>query len=354
MQHRYFAASNSAEGFKNYFPDIFSRADRLYIIKGGPGTGKSTLMKRFADRAEAKGYSVEYYYCSSDPASLDGVLAVRDDGTVGIVDGTAPHCYETTFPGAKEEILDIGRFWKSELLKKQKNEIFSLCVKKNSAYKRAYDYLRSCGNLRAVTDSLLRKALLCDKLASATAKTVELLPLRHGRATHSPALLSALGMTGRVRLPSFENEVATVYTVNDFYGVGGMLLDALRDRLLNTDSRLRISYDPVNPCHVDGIYIENCDTAFVLSENGEGDGDKGINPRRFVSKDSMKDIRGELRYAARLYSDCQSGAEHALSEAKIYHFLLEDIYRRSMDFAALGEYVDELLEREFGAATECK
>ena len=42
-----FAASNSCEGFKNYYGEVFNdtRADRLYIIKGGPGTGKSTLMK---------------------------------------------------------------------------------------------------------------------------------------------------------------------------------------------------------------------------------------------------------------------------------------------------------------------
>ena len=48
MQHKYFAASNSAQGFKNYYPEVFARADHLYIIKGGPGTGKSSFMKKYA------------------------------------------------------------------------------------------------------------------------------------------------------------------------------------------------------------------------------------------------------------------------------------------------------------------
>ena len=47
---KYFLAANSCEGFysvfdKAYLPDGEWRA---YIIKGGPGTGKSSFMKRFA------------------------------------------------------------------------------------------------------------------------------------------------------------------------------------------------------------------------------------------------------------------------------------------------------------------
>ena len=62
MNYGYFAASNSSEGFKSYYGEIFERADRLYVIKGGPGTGKSSLMKRLADAALRKGYKIEYYY----------------------------------------------------------------------------------------------------------------------------------------------------------------------------------------------------------------------------------------------------------------------------------------------------
>ena len=344
MQHRYFAASNSSDGFKSYFSEIFSRADRLYIIKGGPGTGKSSLMKRFAERAEARGYALEYYYCSSDPSSLDGVLAIKDNYSVGMLDGTPPHSMELTYPGAREQIVDLGRFWKSELLQKQKNEIFSLAAKKSNAYKRAYDYLRSCGNLRAVTDSLLRQVVFADKIRSVAERTVEAMQLKEGSAVAIPAILKAVGMTGEVGISSFEH-AKTVYTVGELYGVGGIFLDAVKCELMRRNARLRISYDPICQSRVDGIYVENVDTAFILST---GESEKSINPRRFVSRDGMREIRGELRYAARLYSDCRDGAIHALGEAKIYHFLLEDIYRQSMDFSALGEYAELLLEAEFG------
>ena len=42
-----FAASNSCEGFKSYYGEIFAGPgiERLYVIKGGPGTGKSHFMR---------------------------------------------------------------------------------------------------------------------------------------------------------------------------------------------------------------------------------------------------------------------------------------------------------------------
>ena len=55
----YFAAANTKDGFYSYFDDIFFNPSikRRYIIKGGPGTGKSSFMKRVALWAQKKGYS---------------------------------------------------------------------------------------------------------------------------------------------------------------------------------------------------------------------------------------------------------------------------------------------------------
>ena len=62
----YFAAANTAAGFLSWFDDIFDprSLDYIYIIKGGSGTGKSTLMKKAAAKAELLGAKCEYFYCS--------------------------------------------------------------------------------------------------------------------------------------------------------------------------------------------------------------------------------------------------------------------------------------------------
>lgn len=348
MQHRYFAASNSAEGFKNYYGEVFKRADRLYIIKGGPGTGKSCFMKRFADKMQAVGCSVEYYYCSSDPSSLDGVLIRGESESVGMLDGTPPHTVEPIFPGAREEIINLGQFWNSELLRNEKKEIFALNQKKGAAYERAYSYLRSCGNLKAVTDSLLENALIRSKMTGAVERMVASLSLPSGKAEIIPSLRSAIGMTGETQLDSYEASAEKIYYIGELYGVGQIFLRELLSLLQGTESLIRVSYDPISPYRVDGIFIENTKTAFVLSKRIEEENEKTgyINPKRFADGGVMRSVRGELRYASRLYGDCLEGAVHELSVARIYHFVLEDIYKKAMDFAALSRFSSNFIAEE--------
>jgi len=103
----FFAASNSRRGFQSYYESCFRhRVDRLICIKGGPGTGKSTLMRHVANEAERRGWRAEYYYCSSDADSLDAVLLFGKGRSLGLVDATLPHTFEPGLPGAEEEILD--------------------------------------------------------------------------------------------------------------------------------------------------------------------------------------------------------------------------------------------------------
>ncbi|MCL2512653.1 MAG: hypothetical protein FWF08_02025 [Oscillospiraceae bacterium] len=72
----FFAGANSPEGFYSLFSDIYDPLDgwELYIIKGGPGTGKSSSMGRMAEKIEKEGYSCERILCSMDSGSLDAVI----------------------------------------------------------------------------------------------------------------------------------------------------------------------------------------------------------------------------------------------------------------------------------------
>ncbi|MCS4455740.1 hypothetical protein JTT01_05220 [Clostridium botulinum] len=47
----FFAGGNTAEGFYSLFNNIIdiNNANRIIYLKGGPGTGKSSLMKSIAD-----------------------------------------------------------------------------------------------------------------------------------------------------------------------------------------------------------------------------------------------------------------------------------------------------------------
>lgn len=75
----FFLGANSGQGFQNLFPRFCEPEAHydLLVLKGGPGVGKSTMMKTIGKSLEENGEQVEYLYCSGDPQSLDGVHIPR-------------------------------------------------------------------------------------------------------------------------------------------------------------------------------------------------------------------------------------------------------------------------------------
>ncbi len=87
----------------NYVDCITESFNRRIFIKGRPGTGKSTFLRKIRENARALGFNTETYYCSFDPKSLDMVV-IRSLG-VCVFDSTSPH---EMFPSrGGDEIFDM-------------------------------------------------------------------------------------------------------------------------------------------------------------------------------------------------------------------------------------------------------
>lgn len=87
---RSFLGGNTPSGFYSLYHQLSDPRQfrAVYIIKSGPGSGKSTLMRRVGRHAQAEGLDTEEVLCSGDPDSLDAVI-IPALGAV-VVDGTAP------------------------------------------------------------------------------------------------------------------------------------------------------------------------------------------------------------------------------------------------------------------------
>jgi len=137
---KFFPGANSAYGFYSFYEYLYSSAvAKVFILKGGPGTGKSTLIHRIGEEMRKGGFDVEYHYCSANPRSLDGMVVPALD--VAMLDGTAPHVVDPIYPGVVEEIINLGAFWDERLLKKNEGAIRTLVDGIKPLYRQAYVYL---------------------------------------------------------------------------------------------------------------------------------------------------------------------------------------------------------------------
>ena len=59
-----FPGNNSIRGFHSFYRSGLSGMERICILKGGPGTGKSSLMRCVAEYFSERGVDVELWQCS--------------------------------------------------------------------------------------------------------------------------------------------------------------------------------------------------------------------------------------------------------------------------------------------------
>lgn len=178
MQHfvkpeQYFAAANGIGGFSSLFSEVFSAIayKRIYIIKGGPGSGKSTFLHRLANACTRRGIRTEKILCSSDPDSLDGL--VLPEQKIALLDGTAPHAAEPRLPGATETILNFFDFYDCDSLREHKEELLTLSEEKVYMYQSAYRLLHALGPLHAQLDCTLTECFDFSKARGAVFRMLQ-------------------------------------------------------------------------------------------------------------------------------------------------------------------------------------
>ena len=338
-----FAAANSGHGFYSFYASVFEgkEVQKRYIIKGGPGTGKSSFMRSVAEAAAERGMSVEEYRCSSDPASLDGVVL---DGRIVLLDGTAPHAVEPELAGVRDELINLGEFWDAERLCENHNEVVAYTALKSHAYRRGYRYLSAAMAVEAAGAELVLPAVREKKLRAAARRMMAEIP-DGGGASIRAGLADSIGMRGRVRFAAYEQEAKKLYIVDDYFGTGSLFLAALIAEGERKGLSMRVSYEPVNPELPDALLLMDSGVCFVLGEHTEREPDGRINMKRFVDQEKLSPKKAEYRAGRRLCDALIEEALGALREAGRYHMELERIYSSCMDFEAERAFVKAFCEK---------
>lgn len=325
----FFASANSGRGFVNFYGDIFNGLDKHYIIKGGPGTGKSSLMKAIAYNAEKKGMTVQRFHCSSDPDSLDGIII--NELSVAMSDGTPPHSADPHCPGVTDEIIDLSSFWDKNILAKSRDLIVTGTQKKTQLYKNVYSYLKAALEIDRIKQRTISAAVDKRSLRTLARAYTDVTAEQSSRA--SVRLVNGITMKGYYELSPYKNNARIIYNVKNTYGAGYLFLDQIRNYLI--DNEMIISYDALDTEKINMIYLPTHRILFCMN----GNCGKEIDTDRYISGDI--DI---LKKVDERKAEIMSEAYLLLSEIELQHFSLEKIYISAMDFDRKEEYQEKLIK----------
>ena len=94
-------------GAQDTVQSITQNLEKRLFIKGYPGTGKSSMMKKLANEAISRGFDVQLVWCGLDSNSID--MVIIPELKFCIFDSTEPHVYfpDENRPG--DEIFDIAQ-----------------------------------------------------------------------------------------------------------------------------------------------------------------------------------------------------------------------------------------------------
>lgn len=341
----FFAAANGFSGFRNYYAEIFPSKDfdAVFVLKGGPGTGKSSLMRDSANTLLPHGMQAEFFYCSSDPESLDGVILKKGAHRVAILDGTAPHTRCAEIPGIIDEIVCLGEFWDAKLLDKNKKEILLHMQQKENAFRLAYDYLAIAGNADASLARQMQASLNIEKLKAA----VERFCRRFSSKKHYYSMcriVSSIGMRGAVQLKTPWLLAEDITVINNPFGVARYFFNLLSQELAARKLPHIRLVSPLSEEICDGIILPEHKYAILIGADAAGDG-KYINMNRFLYKEDLRIHRKDLRRLSKTRNDALEAAIESFGTAAEHHFALESYYSSAMDFKKKELRTAEICEK---------
>lgn len=348
-----FIASNSSKGFFSYFEELLYDAslERIYLIKGGPGCGKSTFMKKIAAHFDSNGYTVEQIHCSSDPDSLDGIN-IHENKTV-IIDATSPHCYDTRFPGALDSLVDLSRFWSKDQLTERKKEIIELTSRISGMYKPIYNILNSAGILYKQQCLNAEQAADKNKITSFVKKTVKqnaFTPIGEAGKVYS-RFLTAISCKGLNPLECTCDKLCTnAILIEDEYAVSGIILNRFITYFKHSGYDVYTYHNPLCPeTKIDhiivpglrfGIFSNSQLFNFPVSEKIIS---KKVNSRVFINSDIYSNVKNKGAFRKKLISEILNKTFEDLAEIKKEHDKLEQYYISAINYDSLNGFTDNFI-----------
>lgn len=349
----YYAGGNTARGFHHFYDSNLQGLDRLFILKGGPGTGKSSLMKSIASKFSEQGYDIELLHCSSDNESIDGVII--PELKTGIVDGTAPHVIEPKAPGAVEQYVNLGCAWDAQKLSLHKQEIQEVSGQIAESFQEAYALFSQALSIHDEWEKIYIENMDFEQANQLTHELIDRL-FSDKKLAKQPDVrhryLGAATPKGAVDfIQNLTEDVGKRYFIKGRPGSGkSTMLKKLASEAEQRGFDVEIYHCGFDPNSLDMVTVRELGFAIFDSTAPheyfpERANDEIIDMyERAITPGTDEKYADELQEISLRYSNKMKEAISSLAKAKTLHDRLEKIYIEAMDFSKVNQLKAEIEE----------
>lgn len=346
MQTEFFLGANSKDGFYSRYDQLIdpARARAVFLIKGSPGCGKSSFMRRVAEGLSD--LPREAILCASDAGSLDGLVFP----TLGVAfaDATAPHVLEPSFPLAVEQYVNLGEHVDVAAL--PRDEIIAATRAYKARWSRIYRLTSCAGTVANDLFALAAEGVAAGRMAKKAAGIASREFFDTGRPGRAIGrFLSALSPDGYLTLfHTISSLSERVYALEDSFGVGAALLEELKTRAVARGHTVYAAYSPLLPDRMEHLLLPELKLAYVTTNKRAPlpfDPTRRIRIDAMLAPEVLREHRQKLRFGKNLLGGLIDEACRELAAAKALHDGLEALYNPAVDFDAITARADALAAR---------
>ena len=344
MQRAYFLGGASPSGFETAFWSEHSAYYGFYL-KGGPGTGKSTLLKKIA--SAFSGERVSVYHCASDPHSLDAV--VLEDRGVFLADATAPHESSTPLPYVTGETVDLAAGLKTERLAEHRQKILDLYAQNKAAHAQARRGLSGISDLLDTAAAAGQSALNRDKLERYAARFARrLLPRGSGTGRVLSRQCSAVTPQGRLTL--LPEDYDWILLRDDALAASQTLLALFVQKVADSGLTCEVTHALTQSSRpVTHVILPERRLAVIAGAAGMSAPLRqpltAVSMNRFYDAALLKEHRELLRFCTKTAASVEETTVGLLADALRSHDALEDYYIAALHKPYLDRQAAETVRR---------
>jgi energy-coupling factor transporter ATP-binding protein EcfA2 len=355
-----FPGGNTSRGFYSFYDYVIEpEAKRIFVIKGGPGVGKSSLMRQIGQVMLNEAFDIEFHYCSLDNNSLDAIVipALR----IAMIDGTAPHIVDPKHPAVVDEIINLGEHWEEAHIRPYRDTLLKLNQQIKLYFRHAYQCLTQarlfndevesyyqdchcldyCG-LNTLADNLIFKIFTSRQMGVAQARHL---------------FASAITPGGLVNyFPTIFDHVGQRYVLTGRPGTGkATILKKIYETARNWGYDCEAFHCALEPTHLEHLIIPVLNTAIITSNQFHAytqDDSQVINTDAYLDCSKLTGFVTDLEAAQVCFQEALTRALSFLNRAKKTHDEVETYYIAGMKFTEVNAKREEILQRILSYAAE--